>query len=177
MRVKKINKTYIKISFLLVIIFSLQFTLQAQCCSHNIKNLLQDTALVSWAENYILETEYMLKDTNGYRDSHYSKNYYKDLKGLYYIDLIEKVKINSSTSIVLYKMRAGADVNYPFIIKRTITLCEHSTFTVFGSNANLESVYELYLFFDKFKNKFSVTTREKCYNDLLFNYYSDLHVH
>lgn len=128
-----------------------------------------DNELITWVERYIVKTGYIVKDKNGYKIP-LTNSYDSSLIGWYNIETIEKQDFDS-ISIVLYRLRAGADHNHPIILRRIMKTGKPSEYKVYGRSATIDASYKIFLFFNQY-NKFSKATREYCYDMLMRNYFN-----
>jgi hypothetical protein len=170
LRRKNNNK---KIHSFIIAICCLSFVSKAQF-TDTITDVYQDLELISWTEKFILKEGYVKKTIKGYQLPTFS-TYNKDLNGLYSIHIIEKQDFDTAC-IVLYRLHIGSDHTHPTIMVRTKKLNKPSEFKVYGRSANLESVYKMYLFFDRY-TRFSIPTKEYCYHMLLQNYNDFINPH
>jgi hypothetical protein len=165
----KINSyLYIRICFVFIAACCLHFQSHAQF-SDTLANPYKDKKLTSWVEDYIIKTGYIKKDKKGYQLA-LSSTYHKDIIGLYSLHIIEKQEFDT-ISITLYRLHVGSEHDHPMIINQVIPANNKGTskFKVLGESSNLESVYQLYLFFDRY-SRFTIGTKEYCYHMLLQNY-------
>jgi hypothetical protein len=165
------NDKYLRICYVFIAICCFHISSKAQSADTIVR---QDNELIAWAENYIVKTGYMEKHKKGFKVP-LSSSFYENLKGWYTIDIIETQDYDTA-SITLYRLRAGSDINHPVVLKRTTKPNKPSEFKVYGRSADMQSVYKIYLFFDKY-TKFSIKTKEYCYNMLLQNYNNFINPH
>lgn len=166
MKMKRNNKFYVSIVVLILTILCSSSVLKGQF-SDTLTNVYKDKELVDWTENYIVKAGFINKTSKGYQVPLFS-TYYKDVSGLYSLFIIEKQDFDTAV-VTLYRLHAGSDHTHSFIVERVVKSNGKSLFKVFGEKRTLESVNKLHLAFNQYR-KFTIGTKEYCYDLLLQNY-------